>query len=428
MASFGMQDMEEEIGLAFGNGKTACSVKVEIQELNQSMEGGAGDVFLKISKAIALLSSITGYNSFPVHQFTISFSVLSNILQKLGTQLKASTPQVEEDKVYSALLRYQDSELRSEAVGVEDLLFNAHAYLKEIDEEAHESVVVKLEDRFPNDDTVRFLGKLKAKAYELLTNSDRESAHRASVYINLYFRLAILRTLVLWQVFCIKQRSGHDKASTQGVLAMLSESKNSDMEVVRYVTETNHQKAVFLTVFHPTENDNFVNFLRIHQIKIPCIGQNKHFFYPTRYICSSRSPEIKLEMSSWYKGRIWGSKSKSAACEFKLEPVEKLNMDNIFFLRSKKWSDHYVYMEEGGKCFSVSGQPGPEGQWKVVQFENDGSPPKYMMSPVKWPCQFLVVRSFLWIVSIEGTKNLKKIKDRGSWDILDVKDSWFSLT
>lgn len=140
MASFGMQDMEEEIGLAFGNGKTACFVKVEIQELNQSMESGAGDVFLKISKAIALLSSITGYNSFPVHQFTISFSVLSNILQKLGTQLKSSTPQVEEDKVYSALLRYQDSELRSEAVGVEDLLFNAHAYLKEIDEEAHESV------------------------------------------------------------------------------------------------------------------------------------------------------------------------------------------------------------------------------------------------------------------------------------------------
>lgn len=164
--------MEEEIGLVFGNGKTACFVKVEIQELNQSLEVGAGDVFLKISKAIALLSSITGYNSFPVHQFTISFLVLSNILQKLGTQLKSSTPQVEEDKVYSALLRYQDSELRSEAVGVEDLLFNAHAYLKEIDEEAHESVVIKLEDRFPNDDTVRFLGKLKAKAYELLTNSE----------------------------------------------------------------------------------------------------------------------------------------------------------------------------------------------------------------------------------------------------------------
>lgn len=192
---------------------------------------------------------------------------------------------------------------------------------------------------------------------------------------------------------------------------MLTESKNSDMEVVRYVTETNHLKAVFLTVFNPTENENFVNFLRIHQIKIASIGQNKHFYDPTRYICSSHSPEIKLEMSSWYKGRICGSKSKSAASEFKLEPVENLNLDSIFFIRSKKWSDHYVYMEEGGKCFSVSGQPGTEGQWKVVQFENDGSPPKYIMSPVKWPCQFLVVKSFLGFVSIEGTK--KRTKDCG---------------
>lgn len=65
--------------------------------------------------------------------------------------------------------------------------------------------------------------------------------------------------------------------------------------------------------------------------------------------------EIKLEMFLWYKGCIGGSKSKLVVCEFKLEFVEKFNMDNIFFIRLKKWFDYYVYMEEGGKCFFVFG-------------------------------------------------------------------------
>lgn len=70
---------------------------------------------------------------------------------------------------------------------MEDLLFNVYVYLKEIDEEVYESVVVKLEDRFLNDDIVRFFGKLKVKVYEFLMNLDREFVYWVLVYISLYF-------------------------------------------------------------------------------------------------------------------------------------------------------------------------------------------------------------------------------------------------
>lgn len=415
MELFAVENWEKEIQLAFSGDKYLHLINHEIPELKKYMETGIGDIFLKFANAIELLTSITGINSIPVHTFTISFGVLSNIFKRIGTQLKSTVPQIDEDKTYLALLRYQDSELRAEAAGLEDLFFHTHAYLNEIDDQAHEIVVIRLEDRFPTNDSVRFLGKLKAKTYELLTTSDLQSAHRASVYINLYFRLAILRTLVLWQVYCIKERSGFDRPSTQGVLALITESNKSDLEVLTYVTETNIQKSVFLTIFSPTKNENYLHFLRIHRIKIPTLSES--FCGSTRNICLSKSPHIKFKMSSLYWGRICGSdKENSDSCKFKLEPVENQNQDNIFYIRSTKYSDYYVYMHEGGNCFSLKGQPGPEGQWKVLQIENRNQP-QYIMSPIEWPCRFLYLKSFLGNTYIGGTYDLKVTRDQGLWEI-----------
>lgn len=70
---------------------------------------------------------------------------------------------------------------------MEDLLFNVYVYLKEIDEEVYEIVIVKLEDRFLNDNIVNFFGKLRVKVYEFLMNLDREFVYWVLVYINFYF-------------------------------------------------------------------------------------------------------------------------------------------------------------------------------------------------------------------------------------------------
>lgn len=251
-----MKYLEAEMNVVFGGNNTAGFLKcvTKLDEFTKN-ETGTGNLYHKLSLAIDLLSKASRLSVLPAGLvFSIS---MASILKQLGTPLITTAFPSGRNEIYTALQHYQDSELNAEAVGLKDLLSNTHAYLNEISYETHETIVLRLEDRFPTNDTVKFLGKLKAKTYELLTQPDIPSAERATVYINLYFQLANLRTVVLWQVFCIKLRSGYDHPSTQGVLAMIHESYKSDIEVLTYVTETSFKKIVFLTIFHPTENDFF---------------------------------------------------------------------------------------------------------------------------------------------------------------------------
>lgn len=98
----------------------------------------------------------------------------------------------------------------------------------------------------------------------------------------------------MWQVFCIKLQSGYDQPSNQNVLAMINENYKSDIEVLPYVTETSFQKIVFLTIFHPTENELLLNFLRHHKIRLPSFGQDqlnlRHYTRRTHYIRSIKWP------------------------------------------------------------------------------------------------------------------------------------------
>lgn len=247
-----------------------CVTKLDGLTTNET---GTGNHYQKLSLAIDLLSKASRLSVLPAGLvFSISMAA---ILKQLGTTLITPAFPSGRDKIYTALLHYQDSELNSEAVGLKDL--------NEISDRTNETIVLKLEDRFPTSKTVMFLGKLKAKTYELLTQPDIPSAERATVYINLYFQLANLHTLVLWQVFCIKLRSGYDQPSTQGVLAIINENYKSDFEVLTYVTETSFQKIVFLTIFHPTENEIFLNYLRLHKIRIPGFNQDKLNFLHRTY-------------------------------------------------------------------------------------------------------------------------------------------------
>ncbi|XP_062606912.1 toxin CfTX-B-like [Saccostrea cucullata] len=407
-----------ELCTVFAGPKKSREVKQAINELKKCVNSDSGDVFNKLSFAINFVSKISAIHPIPATLAT-TFSVLSTLFVQVGNAMKTTVPSADTDSAYAAIERFQDSELKADAVGLEDLFYTVNAYLNSIAEDAPESIINHLENKFPTSDSVRLLGKLRAKTEELLY-SDIKSAYRAAAYINLYSRLAILRSLVLWQLFAIKNRKGYDQSSAQGVQAMIYESEKIDLEVVKFVTESKFEKAVFLTVFNPTENEHFLHLLRIKQIWIPCIGQDKLFCAHTHLIRSAKWPDWKMEMSSAPGGSIRGSNNRSDACEFNLEVVENRNVDNIFYIRSKKWPSHYVYVDSKlGCCWSVSGHPGPEGQWKVIKLEGTSGTPQFLMSPLKWPCYFIYMTSLL-NGTVRGTFNLKDIKEKGLWEILDI--------
>lgn len=280
--------MATKISVVFGGKNTAGFLKcvTKLAEMTKN-ETAMGNLHHKLSFAIDLLSKAS---ILSVLSAELAFSIsMASILKQLGTTLITTAFPSGKDQIYKALLHNQDSGFYAEAVGLKDLLFTTHAYLNEIRDQTRDTIVFGLEYKFPTSKTVMFLGKLKAKTYELLTQPDIPSAERATVYINVYFQLANLRTFVLWQVFSIKLRSGYAQPSTQGVLAMINENYKSDFEV-------------FLTIFHPTENEFFFNYLRLHKIRIPSFGQDQlNFRHRTHYIGSINWPGWRLEISSMYQ-------------------------------------------------------------------------------------------------------------------------------
>lgn len=413
-------DFVEELQKGFSDKKTLGSVLSAANELITRMNQDDSSVFDTFANAIDLISTIS--STLPVFsQYTKTFSVLSGIIKNVGFALKSNTKSQEEDTLYSELKRYQDSELLSEAVGLEDALFSIHAYMTCLSEETNMCVINSLEDKIYVNETVRFLGKLKGKTREILMNVDVLSAYRAKTYVNLFFRIAILRTLVLWQIFCIKKQSGADPTSTEGVLAIITETKKTDLEMLGYVTETHIDKAVFLTVFHPTENENFLHFLQMHSYRIPSIGQEKSFYSKKHAICLSLKPAVKFKVSSMFDGRVLGTSEAPSASEFIFEPVDDRMIDNIFFLHSKRSNKmYYIYMHKNGSCYCVKDKPKAEGQWKVVRLENKTGPPQFVLSTLMWPCRFLSLDPLLGILFIKSTYDMEKVRTNGLWDIIDL--------
>lgn len=176
---------------------------------------------------------------------------------------------------------------------------------------------------------------------------------------------------------------------------------------------------MFLTIFHPTENEIFLNYLRLHKIRIPSFSQDKlKFLHRTYNIGSIKWPGWRLEMSSIYQCLLRSTNTTpSDGCEFRFESVKHRELDNIFYIKSKKRQDYYVYLSNSGICLSMQGQPGSEGQWKIVKLEEDANTSKYILSTLKWPCHFMFM-DFMGIV--KTTKNLSKIKDKGVWKIVDT--------
>ncbi|XP_062606911.1 uncharacterized protein LOC134268686 [Saccostrea cucullata] len=407
---------QEELCMVFSASDTSMEVTDTIKDL-KNMTIDYGDVFHKLSIAINIVSGVAKLSPSTAG-LTTTFSVLSNIFLQVGKAMKATVPSADKDSAYAAIERYQDSELRTDAVGLEKLFYNTIAYLNCIEANAPKSLINHLEDKYPTNDAVRFLGKLMAKVKELLP-SDVKSARRASAYINLYSRLAVLRTLVLWQLYLIKYCSDSDRSSTQGVHAMINESCKLDLEVVRFVTECKFEKAIFLAMFNPTEHEHFLHLLRINQIRIPCLGQDKQFCTQSHLIRSSNWSAWKMEISR-HGGPIGGCNKRSDACELHLEPVKSRNLDNIFFIKSKRKPSRYIYFGPKFRfCWSVSRRPGPEGHWKIVKLEADGGMPQYLMSPHQCPGYFIYMTSSPRGY-VRGSTDLKVIKDQGLWEILDI--------
>ncbi|XP_062574012.1 uncharacterized protein LOC134235865 [Saccostrea cucullata] len=415
------ENIEKELGKVFKGPKNSKETGNTVSELHKCVEEEVQeDIFSKLAKVCQCSKKIA--ENVPVAESVAkTLGTITSIFQDVGDKMRVNVQKIQEDETYAPFERFQDSEITSEACGLEDLFYTTHAYLKGIHDEANDEEIKTLQDRVPIYKGVEFLGKLKAKIENLMTKPDIKSVSRAVAYIDLYSRLAILRTLVLWQLYAIKKSSNVDQASTSGVYAVIKETDKTDCEMVENVTKPSFEKIVFLTIFNPTELRHFQHFMRVKSINPFRLDEDDTFCSKMHLIRPAKWPEWHMKFGWDRQGSIWGEKNlRKRACKFLFEEVKERVIDNIFHIRSVKYPTYYMIMESGqlGYCGSVEGLPGPEGKWKIIRFIEDRLP-YYVMSPLSRPCFFIYMTSSP-TGHVRGAYDLQEIRSKGVWQVIDV--------
>lgn len=380
-----------------------------------------GNVLNMLTKPLSLVAMFSP--SMKVVQCTATISALYIAFQKISNAWNSHVNSIDHEKMYSALEKFEESKLVTKAKGFEKSISADMAYFSKIDDKASENTINALENRIDSKDIVRFLYRLQSNVEKQMKETNVESVYKAIEFIDLYFHIANLRNAMLWQVYCIKLKYGTDKSSSEGVKAIIEECRKNDLELAKSITKVTIEQATFFSFFHPTEKENCFQFLKIHEeeCNIQVLHKNTEFIGREHVICCPNLQGRHLKMPEKTQDYIKCVDESLTPSKFKFEPVEGREWDNIFFLKSAQ-SRHYVYMKNDEYCYSEQDKPGPEGQWKLVKFEESQGHPKFLISTLKKPVHFLYIYHVMWPGDwwLAGTTHIKTALDKGLWNISSV--------
>ena len=375
------------------------------------------DVFSNVKHVLKLVNLITNNLNASNLELRATCSFLSTLLQKNQYSLNHITKLSNQRTAYSQNVD-TSSDVWTTAVSQETSLLHSNSYLTNMNKDASSDVINTLQEHISEKDIVKFLSTLQSRTNELIRESEVKLARRACAYINLYMKIAILHSFVLWQVFCIKLRSAYDQSSTRGVLSMITNSRISTFDTLKCITNPNIKNSVFLSVFHYTENENVLHFLQIQGIE-PFVF-DKHFYDHAHYIERVSPPCLKLQMAPLRFG-IYGTKTNEG-CEFIFELVNGRELDNVYYIRSahREWENYYIQMNKNRSCVAVENRPKLGGKWKFIPLEPGKKHPTFIISSIDWPDLFL----YLNTGEARGRTDSNEVKEKGIWKICEP--TWFS--
>lgn len=371
------------------------------------------DVFINVKHVLRLGKMIIKNLKSSVLEWRVTCSFLSTVFQENEFSLRSiSTLPNQRNKYLEILEDRSYSKLWHSAVSVETNLLNTIDFLTNIKEDASSNLIDTLQNNINEQKIVKFLSKLQSRAEELIHKSEVKSARLASECVNIYFKIAILHSIVLWQVLCIKLRSACDESSTQGVFSMVKNCNTSSLNMLKYITHPLVDHAVFLSVFHITDHENVLHFLQSQDIE-PLVFDRK-FFDQKHYIERVSIPCVRLHMKPFIYD-ITGTTETTEGCEFIFEQVNGRELDNVCYIRSahQKWETYYIQMNSKEFCVAVENRPESGGKWKCVPLVTDEEHQTFIVSPIDSPGLFL----YLNTGCARGRRDLDKIKKNGLWKI-----------
>lgn len=194
------------------------------------------DVFINVKRVLRLGKLIIDNLTSSVLEWRATCSFLSTVLQEKAFSLQRINKLPEQRDKYCEILKHEGIKIWHSAVGLEERLLHSNDYLTNMKDDASKDIIDNLQNTISEQDIVKFLSELRSQAEELIHNSEVKSARLASECVNVYFKIAILHSFVLWQVLCIKLRCAYDESSTKGVFSMVKNCQTSTLNMLRCIT------------------------------------------------------------------------------------------------------------------------------------------------------------------------------------------------
>ena len=373
------------------------------------------DVFTNLIVVSKLFTMFTNNPNLSTFELKVTRCFLSKISKTAQFSFENIKKLSEERRKYSTWSDDTD-DVWSKAESIEECLIQRNRELNNIRNNASRHEKEVLDNNNCERKVDDFLSQLKSRIRELMIESEVIFVRRSTAYIDLFCRIAILHSFVLWQRFCVKRRSASNQLST--AFLQIKICQNSNLSILQHISHPIVEHAVFLSVCHLTDNENIRNFLEIQDIKPFVLRES--FYARKHYIQWAKSPNVKLQMQSGiFSYKVSGTNSVTDKCEFNFVSVNGREMDNICYIRSAHREDYYVRMSKIGTCDAVKDIPEQGGQWKFVPLGINHEHPMFIISSIDWPWNFLCLDPDGW--SIKGENHLEKLKVNGLWKIYDVE-------
>lgn len=370
------------------------------------------DVYKNIQDVLQIGTLITQNLKQSISEVKTTCTFLATVLQKDQYILK-NIKRFDDSEKYSELRHAWLSEIR-----LEESLILSSTFLTKITEDAPKNTMDTLLKTFLEIETVNILERWQSAIEQYIRTSNVESAVLATKLLNLYCRISMLHSYVLWQVFCIKQSHGYDQSTTKGVFEMIEMCHKSSVNMLESLEHPRVDHAVFLAVFNITENGHVEHHLKSLGIKTPVVDES--FYERRHYIQCKNLPDTKLQMKKDVSS-IWGTKETTEYGKFLFESVHGREMDNICYIRSahRDWTSHYIQMKSDGSCRVVKNRPDQGGKWKLVQIMIHNHP-SFLITSLDWRGKFLYIESAS--EKVKGEENLNMIKEGGLWKFREDYD------
>ena len=369
----------------------------QMETVCSSLETVGGAVFsLTSGNTVEIISATLDVISAATVLIPVAGPIISTVFSLIGTIFGAiaggggnDVGTVVRKEIERALNKYEDSQIKAEAFGTMEAFSVSHAYLavKEGGPPMNEHELAALTSNIPVWKGVEFLGTLSHKAKERSTETDPDKVMQAMDYLQLYATLATFRIAILFEMYGLVKTANHSGFTANAILRTIERANFTNKNDLRFLSEPDYSKAVFFAYFNPSEWPQTMAFMGKLGLSYQ---QNKHLASGSHYLRPQKWTNTYMVMYDlfWEKS-VEGTKSYIAQVWFYFDPISL--EDNVFYLRSYKLPSWYVFMTNDflAFCKGWKGKPGPQGEWKVIRF-NDG---KYMLSPRKWPKSFIYMKN-----------------------------------